>query len=972
MRKLTTLLLCLLAVTFASGKSVTMEKASQVADNYFAFYSGKATHTVANSFSKSYNGVTTYYVFNYTGGGFVVVSADDAATPILAQSNEGYIETEITNPSTRFWFDNYNQEIAAMISNNIENQSSVAEWDQLLNNQIDSPTADVGPLCTTLWNQDTYYNYYCPTAAGGPGGKAYVGCVATAMSQVMKYHNFPATGVGSHTYIDPTYGSQTANFGATNYNFPAMGNSATSGSYQEIAKLSYHAGVAVDMTYGVTDGSGAYSTDVPWAMSNYFNYDNKSIQYALKTAYTNTTWIALLKSELDANRPMYYSGSGAAGGHAWVCDGYRNSDNKFHMNWGWSGASNGFFSVTTAMSAGGYVFNTGFAIVYGIKPGNANLIVRFPDLLANNSVAYGPEFDINCKVVTGTPSVVNLYIDNVKVFNTTQTTFAYPWNTLSAGLGAHVVRVEAIDATDTVYQEVNIGLSEWISQASGFTTASRGIKSIAAVDSLVCWATAYNGVTTTESINEFTRTINGGATWTPGQVLGGIVYGLGNICPISGTQAYVSVYSSGTQDNTCGVYKTTNGGTSWTHLTGALQGAASFADNVWFWNTNEGMCHGDVTGTGTSAYFEIYTTSNGGSTWTRVPKADINGGIAALAGEGGWTSVIQAVGTSTIMFGTNKGNLYISHDKGLHWTVSPTGITPLTDGVQKICFKDEMNGLIQQTTTTGVLRETHDGGATWTTITPTGPYLASDMTYVPGTDNTYVTTGAASGATGASYSFDGGYTWAQFLGTETDQFLAVAFVNNHCGWAGGFNASAISKGMNIYVGVLAPGSVLNPVTNVIAQPYDNSVHVTWTEPVTLPLTYNVYRNDTLIANTPSLQYHDYPVANGQQNYCITAVYDLGESPKSCTTAWITVGIPNTDDAAYKVYPNPSTEIINIVSPVKFSEVRLINGVGKVVYLNTTEGTNLHILTEGFVPGMYILQIYTGTQVITKKISINRQ
>ena len=93
MRKLSTLLLSLLLVNFAFGTSVTVEKAKQVADNYFAYYSGKSNHSVANSFSKSYDGVVTYYVFNYAGGGFVVVSADDAATPILAQSNEGYIET---------------------------------------------------------------------------------------------------------------------------------------------------------------------------------------------------------------------------------------------------------------------------------------------------------------------------------------------------------------------------------------------------------------------------------------------------------------------------------------------------------------------------------------------------------------------------------------------------------------------------------------------------------------------------------------------------------------------------------------------------------------------------------------------------------------------------------------------------------------------------------------------------------------
>ncbi len=972
MRKLTTLLLSLLFVTFAFGKSVTIEKAKQVADSYFAVYSGKTATGVSNSFSKSYNDITTYYVFNYIGGGFVVVAADDAVTPILAQSNEGYVETEITNPNTKFWFDSYNKEIAHIVASGMDNTESLVEWNKILNNQIDAPMLDVAPLCTTMWDQGQWYNYYCPTASGGSGGHVWTGCVATTMGQIMKYHNFPPQGVGSHTYIDPTYGQQSANFGTTTYNFASMGTSATSGSYQAIATLLYQAGVSVNMSYGVS-GSGAYSTDVPWALTNHFNYDPSTITYAELASTTTALWIAKIKSELDASRPVYYSGSTTANeGHAWVCDGYHSSDSKLHMNWGWSGVSNGYYAVGALNTSNGS-FNSTNAIIYGIKPGNANLIVRFDNLEQTNQIAFGPTFNINCTVVKGTPSAVNLLIDNTVVFTTSQTTFTYAWNTQAAGLGTHTARVQAISGTDTAYQQVTLSLSEWVIENSGFTTASRGINYVNAVDSLTVWASAYDGSGSAAVTNEFTKTTNGGTTWTPGQVLGGATYGLGNICGISSTTAYVSLYNGvGNQDATCGVYKTSNGGTTWTHLTGALQGASSFADNVWFWDVNNGMCHGDVTGTGTAAYFEIYTTTNGGTTWTRVPKANIGGGVAAASGEGGWTSVIQAVGDSTIMFGTNKAHLYISHDRGFNWTISNTGITVATNGgINKICFKDKMNGLVAQTATTVVVKETHDGGATWATVTPTGPFLTNDMCYVPGTDNTFVSTGAATGATGASYSYDGGHSWTKFVGTDSIQFLALAFVNDHCGWSGGFNTSATVKGMNKYVGHLVPTTTLNPISNLVAQPFDNTVHLSWTAPATTPLSYNVYRNDTLIGNSPILSYHDAPVANGQQNYCVTAVYAGGESAKTCTTAWITVGIPNTDEAAYRVYPNPANEVINIVTPVQFSEVRLVNSVGKVVYNNTAKGTNLHILTAGFEPGMYILQIYTGSQVVSKKVSINR-
>jgi hypothetical protein len=968
MKKITTLLLSLLAVTLTFGKSVTKEQASQVANKYLSATSLKANRSVANSFSKSYNGITTYYVFNYTGGGFVVVSADDAATPILAQSDEGFIEEEITNPGMRYWFENYSKEIAYIVTNKMDNSESISEWNNILNNNMKAPLADVAPLLTTKWNQDKYYNYYCPATTGAPTGydnKVPVGCVATSMGQIMKYYNFPAKGVGSHSYMHDTFGLQTANFEATDYNFASMGNTATSSNYNEVATLLYQAGVSVDMGYAA-DGSGASNSDVPWALSTYFNYDNSTIRLAYQSNYSDANWKSLLKSELDASRPMYYSGYDVQdtqnpAGHAWVCDGYRNSDGKFHMNWGWGGYSDGYFAIG-ALNPATDKFNTSNAVVYGIKPGNPNLIVRFTNLEYVNSASKGQAFDIKCSVLTGTPSAVNLYINKKLVYNTTQTNFTYSWNTSEAAFGTYDVRVEAIDATDTVDKVVYIALSEWVPQASGYASSSRGVNYISAVDSLIVWASAYDGKDGNNTINEFTKTTDGGNTWTPGKVIGATGYGLGNICGVNADVAYVALYNAAAQDNTCGVYKTSNGGTTWTQLPGALQGSASFADNVWFWNENEGMCHGDVK----DAYFEIYTTSNGGATWTRVPKSDIGGGANPASGEGGWTSVIQAVGNNTIMFGTNKGNLYISHDRGLHWVISKTGITPITDGVQNICFKDEQNGLVAQTSTTVVLRETHDGGATWQTIDPVGPFRTSDLGFVKGTENTFVSTG-----TGASYSFDGGHSWSQAGGTEINTFTAVAFINDHCGWAGGFNVNSTEEGMFKYAGILTPATVRNPVTELAAEPVELTAVISWTAPVIEPLSYNIYRNDTLLTNTQSLQYTDAPVSKGQQMYCVAAVYEGGESPRICTTTWIALGISNSDVAAYRLYPNPANEIINLITPVKFSEVRIVNSLGKVVYRNQTKGTNLHILTQGFEPGMYILQIYTGTQVISKKVSIIR-
>jgi hypothetical protein len=700
-------------------------------------------------------------------------------------------------------------------------------------------------------------------------------------------------------------------------------------------------------------------------MGSYFNYDLATIKYAVKTDYTNANWITLLKSELDASRPLYYSGSGNQGGHAWVCDGYRNSDNKFHMNFGWSGSANGYFASTSNISAGGYTFTAStFAIVYGIQPGNTSLIARIMDMNENNFVPHGDDFDIHCSVIEGTPTAVKLYIDEQLVFNSTQTDFTYTWQTSSAAFGIHTLRVEATDGTNTVSHSVKATLSEWEPQSSGFLESSRGVKYIHAVDSLVAWGTAYDGANTSNPIQEFTKTVDGGNTWVYGKISGTTGLEPSMVFAISKDTAYIPMYRT---DGSLpmGIYVTKNGGTTWTRqATATFSNASSFPNVVHFFDKNNGFCMGDPI----NGEFEIYTTTNGGTNWTAVAGANIPDPIAA--DEYGTVGYYSVVGNN-VWYGTTKGRVFRSSDKGLHWNESTASL-----GVKSLDlrFINELHGIAMDKSsgTTGEMCETLDGGITWTTISATGDVGTADFCFVPGTENTWVSTESNTARVmGAFYSFDGGHSWAHAGGTENDQLIAVDFVNNHCGWAGTFSQNAYTGGMFEFIGLLEPGSLLSPVTNLIAQPLDNSVNLTWTEPMTAPLSYNIYRNDTLITNSVSLQYNDSPVANGQQYYCVTAVYDLGESPRTCTTAWITVGVPNTDEAAYRVYPNPANEVINVVAPVKFNEVRMISTVGKVVYRNNNKGTNLHILTEGFDPGMYILQIYTGTQVISKKVSINR-
>ena len=287
------------------------------------------------------------YVFNVGTTGFVIVSASDNVRPILGYSQNGNFDA--TNPynGAMYMLETYKNSISYAIEENIAATPEIAEEWESLNNYGRLPGKNRGkvePLVWTKWNQNSPYNLYAPAASGGPGGRCYAGCVATAMSQVMKYWDHPIQGEGSHSYYCPGYGQQSANFGGTTYDWDNMPKSLTGASQTQIeavATLMYHCGVSVNMGFA-PDGSGAFSGDVPPAMAQYFDYDY-CVQKQ-RSSYSLTNWINLLKAEFDLGRPVYYSGHSSDGGHAFVADGY-DEDDFIHFNFGWSGSDDDYYAV---------------------------------------------------------------------------------------------------------------------------------------------------------------------------------------------------------------------------------------------------------------------------------------------------------------------------------------------------------------------------------------------------------------------------------------------------------------------------------------------------------------------------------------------------------------------------------------------------------------------------------------------------
>lgn len=283
------------------------------------------------------------YLVEFQEGQYALVAAEDNSIPVLAYSSEAAPGLDTYPPAFYALIEAYGDQISALRDSGGTHPENQAGWQELLsgaNPYAHRSTRSVIPLIRTMWNQDWPYNELCPVDNSGPGGHVYAGCVATAMAMVMKYWNHPTTGVGSNTYYAPGYGYQSANFGSTTYLWDEMPNSV-SGSSIPVATLMYHCGVAVNMNYA-PDGSGAQSTAAADAYNDHFRYPTAEI--VDRSSYSLANWNNLMKAQIDNGSPMYYSGGGSGGGHAFVLDGYDTAD-YFHFNFGWGGSSNGYFYV---------------------------------------------------------------------------------------------------------------------------------------------------------------------------------------------------------------------------------------------------------------------------------------------------------------------------------------------------------------------------------------------------------------------------------------------------------------------------------------------------------------------------------------------------------------------------------------------------------------------------------------------------
>jgi hypothetical protein len=364
MKKVILLVTVLLLGFTMQAKPVDVAKAQRLGQQFIqnkSMFAKQASNQLDLAYTfRADNGMATAYVFNFNGG-FVAVSADDCYRPVLAYSDCGTFDYDNAPDGLKFMLGELSDDIERCVAENVPMTSDIAcQWKNLeafglLHPDRNTPVVDV--LIETKWDQGTPYNMYVPN--GWP-----TGCVATAMAQLMKYWEWPVTGTGEHSY---QWNGQTlsANFGETTYDWANMLNvygmgTITPENKEAVALLMSHCGISVDMMYA-PDGSGAFSVDVPIAISNYFSYSDHATHIGRSGTYDD--WIALLKTNLDQRIPIYYSGQSSEGGHAFICDGY-DADDFFHINYGWGGSGNAFI----LLNGDHFEYTGSQAIIYDFVP----------------------------------------------------------------------------------------------------------------------------------------------------------------------------------------------------------------------------------------------------------------------------------------------------------------------------------------------------------------------------------------------------------------------------------------------------------------------------------------------------------------------------------------------------------------------------------------------------------------------------
>ena len=379
--------------TFADNRN--RSEMLRIAQEKFATKSMAKGSSIIDNEVKLMKDTDQFAIYGAKGSGFIVVSRSNTFPAIIGESTHDFDSANIA-PGFKWWMENISKSLAYRDANNMGRTAI-------------SVSTTIYPFITTKWNQDTPYNLLCPKVGSLTHG--YTGCVATAMSQILKYYNYPATSKGSGGYSTVVGNDTIVRLATINttYKWNNMSNtytnnSATTPANIAVAELMRDAGYGANMEYGTT-GSAATNIDATKAFANNFTYNPYSLKYLMKKLYTDDEWAQIIYNEIKNKRPILYGGSTKTNeGHAFVFDGI-NTDGNVDVNWGWGGACDGWYDIFDLTPIGlgdefssGTTFSEGNDMILGFDP--------HPDATGSDFSIWGT--DNNCEFTKTADNKLNL------------------------------------------------------------------------------------------------------------------------------------------------------------------------------------------------------------------------------------------------------------------------------------------------------------------------------------------------------------------------------------------------------------------------------------------------------------------------------------------------------------------------------------------------------------------------------------
>ena len=1013
----------LITLSSAFAGNVSVQDAQTVAVNFFKITLGNsAPHTITATLKYTRteaDNTVDMYAFDMSPLGFVIISATDNDEPIIGYSTESYFPSDFSKIGLTELLSRWGQELHYVKVNNIiATPKAAPHWAALRQGvaPVSEKTTSVAPLCQTTWDQlneygtgPDLYNNYCP---GTNGNKAVTGCVATAMAQIMKYWSYPTHGTGSSSYPDNTSNGYSSNYGTLSCNYadstflwstmPAtLSYNSSAAAINAIGTIMKCAGVSVDMDYATT-GSGAYvmggQPSAQYSYVHFFGYQNviKSIGLSgtnasdASVSISSALFIDSIEAELNASRLVQMEGSDVSqGGHTWVCDGY-NTSNQIHMNWGWSGSANGYYTVTNLSPTGQNInFTTDIGVLIHILPPNTAFITESM-LITPGAICAGTSTQLSASTHTGatyswtpTTGLSSSTIANPVATPTATTTYTitadsagiYATSSVTVTVNPKPAATISTSTAPTCYGTSNGSVTVLVSSGtSGYsylwsngqatataTGLAQGTYSVTVTDSKSCTATATQTITQPTALS---------ASGTPSNATCGQANGSIATSVSGGTSGYTYHWSNSETTATAttlaaGTYNVTitDAHSCSTTISATITGSgtltlATTAANATCYGSASGSANASVTGnTGSVSYH----WSTGATTASIQNLAAATYVVTITDGSG-----CSATSSKTVSQPTALSATVNVVDAGCGTSTNGSATAAVSGGTGSYTYhwsngaNTAVNSNIASGTYTLSVTDANSCSATFSAVVASGSSLSASVTSANatcyGSNNGTGHITLNNGTSPYAYSWSNGATSVSVNNLAPGSYSVTISDANHCTTQGSISVTQPNQ-----------IQVTTNSTSANGSQADGSATVANISGATAPYQY-FWSTGSTAQTITDIATGTYGVTVTDANGCSQTATDVvGDKAATAISAV-------SNDLTFSLYPNPArTQVF-----VQFDQagnaattlsVRNILGQTIISQLISVSQTELDL--NALANGVYLVELRHGEKSAVKQLVITR-